>query len=242
MILEPKKIKSVTVSTFSPSICHEIMGLSAMILVSWTLNFKPALSLSSSTFIKRLFSSSSLSAIRVVSSAYLRFLIFLLAILNPACSSSQAFHIMYSQFSSVAQSCPTLQPHGLQHARFPCPSPIPRACSNLCPLSWWCHTTISSSAMPFSSSLQSFPTSESFPMSQFFTSGDQSIGVLASISVFPMNIQDWFPLGFTGSISLQSKGLSRVFSNTTVQKHQFFGTQLSLWSNSHIHTWLLEKP
>ena len=103
------------------------------------------------------------------------------------------------------------------------------------------HPTISSSVIPFSSCLQSFPASGSFPMSQFFASGGQSIGALASASVLPMNIQDWFPLGLTGWISLLSKGLSRVFSNTTIQKHQFFGTQLSLWSNSHIHTWLLGK-
>ena len=131
--------------------------------------------------------------------------------------------------------------HGLQHARLPCLSPTPRACSNPYPLSRWYHPIISSSVIPFSC-LQSFPASGSFPMSQFFAPGGQSIGVSASASVLPMNIQDWFPLGFTGLISLQSKGLSRVFSNTTVQKHQFFGTQVSLWSNSHICTWLLEKP
>ena len=131
-------------------------------------------------------------------------------------------------FSSVAQSCLTLRPHGLQHAGPPCPSPTPRAYSNSCPLSRWCHPTVSSSVVPFSSHLQSFPALGSFPMSQFFTLGGQSIGVSASASVFPMNTQDWSPLGWTGLISLQSKGLSRVFSNTTVQKHQFFGTQLSL--------------
>ena len=120
------------------------------------------------------------------------------------------------------------QPHGLQHARPPCPSPTPGAYSNLCPLSQWCHPTISSSVVPFSSCLQSFPASGSFPMSQLFTSDGQSIGVSASASVLPMNIQDWFPFGWTGWVSLQSKGLSRVFSNTTVQKHQFFGAQLSL--------------
>ena len=145
-------------------------------------------------------------------------------------------------FSSVAQSCLTLQPHGLQHARLPCPSPTPGACSNSCPLSRWCHPTISSSIVPFSSCFQSFPASGSFPVSHFFKSDGQSIGVSASASVIPMNIQDLFPLGLTGLISLQSKGLWRVFSNTTVQKHQFFGTQLSLFSNSYIHTWLLEKP
>ena len=135
----------------------------------------------------------------------------------------------------------SLRPHGLQHARPPCPSPTPGACSNSCPSSQWCHPAISSSVIPFSSHLQSFPASESFQMSQLFTSGSQSIGVSASASVLPMNIQDWFPLGWTCWISLQSKGLSRVFSNTTVQKHQFFGAQLYLWSNSNIHTWLQEN-
>ena len=114
-------------------------------------------------------------------------------------------------------------------------------CSNSCPWSQWCHPTISSSVVPFSSCLQSFPASGSFPVSQFFTPGGQSIGVSASASVLPMNIRDWFPLGWTCWISLQSKGLSRVFSNTPVQKHQFFSTKLSLQSSSHIHTWLLEK-
>ena len=122
----------------------------------------------------------------------------------------------------------SLRPHGPQHARPPCPSPIPRPYPNPCPLSRWCHPTISSSVIPDSSCLQSFPASGSFQMSQLFASGCQSIGVSASASVLPMNIQDWFPLGWTGWISLQSKGLSRVFSNTTVQKHQFFGAQPSL--------------
>ena len=116
----------------------------------------------------------------------------------------------------------SLRPHGLQHARLPCQSPTPGACSNSCPLSQWCHPTSSSSVASFSSCLQSFPASGSFPMSQFFTSGSQSIGVSASTSGLPMNIQDWFPLGLAGLIFLQSKGLSRVFSNTIVQKHQFF--------------------
>ena len=136
----------------------------------------------------------------------------------------------------------SLQPHGPQRAKLPCPSPPPGAYSNSCPYSQWCHLTISSSVIPFSSCFQSFPISGSFPMSQFFTSGGQSIGASASASVLPMNIQDWFPLGLIGWISLQSKGLSRVFSNTTVQRHQFFGTQPSSQSNSHIHTWPLEKP
>ena len=122
-----------------------------------------------------------------------------------------------------------MQPHGPQHASPPCPSPTPRVYSNSCPFSWWCHPTISSSVVPFSSHLQSFPASGSFQTSQFFTSmGGQSIGVSTSTSVLPLNIQDWFHLGWTGWISLQSKGLSSVFSNTTIQKHQFFSTQLSL--------------
>ena len=147
-----------------------------------------------------------------------------------------------SQFSSDIQSCPTLPPHGLQHTRLPCPSANFRACSNSCPSSWWCHPIISSSAVPFSSCLQSFPASGSFPMSKFFPSGGQGIGVSASASILPMNIQGWFPLGLTSGISLQFKGLPRVFSKTKVQKHQYFGAQLSLWSNSHIHTWPLENP
>ena len=145
------------------------------------------------------------------------------------------------QFScSAVSDC--LRPHGLQHARPPCPSLTPRVYSNSCSLSWWCHSTVSSSVVPVSFCLQSFPASGSFPMSQLFASGGQRIGVSASTSVLPMNIQDWFPLGWTGWTSLQYKGLSRVFSNTTVQKHQFFGAQLSSQSNSRIHTWLLEKP
>ena len=140
-----------------------------------------------------------------------------------------AIHI---QFSSVQFSCsvlsyslPLYEP---QHARSPCLSPTPGVYPNSCPLSRRCHLTTSSSVIPFSSCLQSFPTSGSFQMSQLFASGDQRIGVSASTSVLPMNTQDWFPLGWTGWVSLQSKGLSRVVSNTTVQKHQFFCTQLSL--------------
>ena len=140
---------------------------------------------------------------------------------------------------SVISNC--LQPHRLQHARLSCPLP-PGACSNSRRLSWWCHLTVLFSVFPFSSYLQSFTAPGSFLMSQQFTSGGQSIGASASASVLPMNIQDWFPLRWTGWISLQSKGLSRVFSNTIVQKHQIFSTQLSSQSNSHIHTWLLEKP
>ena len=135
----------------------------------------------------------------------------------------------------------SLRPDELQHVKIPCPSPTPRTYSDSCPLSWQCYPTTSSSVISFSSCLQSFPESGSFPMSQFFVSGGQSIGASALASALPMNIQDWFPLGLTGCISLQSKWLSRVFSNTTVQKHQFFSAQLSLWSNSHIYTWLLEK-
>ena len=146
------------------------------------------------------------------------------------------------QFSSVAQSCPTLRPHESQHARPPCPSPTPGVYSNSCPLSWWCHPAISSSVGPFSSWPQSLPTSGSFPMNQLFMWDGQSTGVSASATVLPMNTQDWSPLGWTGCISLQSKGLSRVSSNTTVQKHQFFGAQLSSPSNCHIHTWPVEKP
>ena len=142
----------------------------------------------------------------------------------------------------VTQSCPTFgDPHGLQHPRLPCPSPSPRACSNSCPLNWWCHPTIPSSIMSFSSCLQSFPASGFFLMSWLFASGGQRIGALASESVLLMNIQGWFPLRSTGLISLKSKGLSRVFSSTTIWKHQFFGAQPSLWSNSHIYTWLLKN-
>ena len=136
----------------------------------------------------------------------------------------------------------SLRPHEPQHTRPPCPSPTPGAYSNSCPSSRWCHPAISSSVIPFSSCLQSLPASGSFPRSQPFAWCGQSIGVSASASVRSMNTQDWSPLGWTGWISLQSKGLSRVFSNTTVQKHQFFNAQLSSQSNSHIHTQPLEKP
>ena len=146
-----------------------------------------------------------------------------------------------TQFSHSVVS-DSLWPHESQHARPPCPSPTPGVYPNPCPLSRWCHPAISSSVVPFSSCLQSLPASGSFPVGQLFIWGGQVIGVSASASVLPMNTNDWSPLGWTGWISLQSKGLSRVFSSTTVQKHQFFGAQLSLQSNSHIHTWLLEKP
>ena len=135
----------------------------------------------------------------------------------------------------------SLRPYRLQHARPPCPSPTPGVYSNSCSLSWWCHPIISSSVVPFSSCPQSFPELGSYPRSQLFASGGQSIGVSASASVLPMNTQDWSPLDWTSWISLQSKGLSRVFSNTTVQKHQYFCTQLSLQPNSHIHTWPVEN-
>ena len=150
------------------------------------------------------------------------------------------------QFISFQFTCSVMsdssRPYELQDGRPPCPSPTLGAHPNPCPASWWCHPTISSSVIPFSSCPQSFPASGCFPMIQLFTSGGQSTGVSASIAVLPMNTQDWSPSGWTGWISLPSKGLSRVFSNTTVQKHQFFSAQLSLWSNSHIFTWPLEKP
>ena len=141
----------------------------------------------------------------------------------------------------------SLRPHGLQHARPLCPSTTPGVYSNSCPIGWWCHPAISSSVIPFSSCLQFFPASGCFQMSQFFTSGGQSIGVSALASVLPMNIQDWFPLGWTSWTSLESKGLSRVFSNTTVQKHQFFGLSFlysptltsihDYWKNKALNRW-----
>ena len=156
------------------------------------------------------------------------------------------FKIYSLQLSSVQFSCSvvsdSLRPHELQHARPPCPSQTPGVYSNSRPSSRWCHPAISSSVIPFSSCPQSFPASGSCPMSQLFVWGGQSIGVSASASILPMNTQDWSPLGWTGWMSLQSKGLSRLFSNTTVQKHQCFSPQLSSQSNSHIHTWPLEKP
>ena len=149
-------------------------------------------------------------------------------------------------FSSVQFSrsivSDSLQPNESQHARPPCPSPTPRVHPNSCALSRWCHPAISPSVIPFSSCPQSLPASESFPMSQLFAWSGQSIGVSALSSFLPKNTQYWSPLEWTSWISLKYKGLSRVFSNTTVQKHQFFGAQPSLQSNSHIHTWLLEKP
>ena len=145
------------------------------------------------------------------------------------------------QFSRSVVS-DSLWPRESQHARPHCPSPTPRVHPNSYPSSRWCHPAISSSVVPFSSCLQSLPASDTFPMSQLFTQGGQNIGVSALASVLPKNTQDWSPLEWTGWISLQSKGLTRVFSNTTVQKHQFFSAQLSSQSNCHIHTWPLEKP
>ena len=145
------------------------------------------------------------------------------------------------QFSCSIMS-DSLRPHESQHTRPPCPSPTPRVHSDSRPSSQWCHSAISSSVIPFFSCHQSLPASKSFPMSQLFTGGGQSTGVSALASFLPKKSQGWAPSEWTGWISLQSKGLSRVFSNTTVQKHQFFSTQHSSQSNSHIHTWPLEKP
>ena len=153
---------------------------------------------------------------------------------------------LFYSFSSVQFSrsvvSNSLRPHESQHARPPCPLPTPGGHSNSCPSSPWCHPAISSSIVPFSSCPQSLPASESFLMSQLFTWGGQSIGVSTLTSFFPKNTQDWSPLESTGWISLQSKGLSRAFSTTTDQKHQYFSAQLPSQSTSHIHTWLLEKP
>ena len=160
---------------------------------------------------------------------------------SPETTTTLLFIYQSVQFSRSVVS-DSLQSHESQHARPPCPSPTPRVHSNSCPSSQWCHPAISSSVVPFSSCPQSLPASGSFPMSQLFTWGGQSTGVPPLASFLPMNTQDWSPLGWTGWISLQAKGLSRVFSNTTVQKHQFFGTQPYSQSNSHIHTWPQEKP
>ena len=156
---------------------------------------------------------------------------------------------LFCLLTSVQFSCSvvsdSLWPHGLQHTRPPCPSPTPRVYQSLSsssPLSSQCHPSISSSVIPFSSHLQSFPASGSFPVSRLFALGGQSIGASASASVLPMYVQDWFPLGLTGLISLLSKRLSKTFSSTTIWKCKFSGAQSSLWSSSHIHTWLLEKP
>ena len=152
-----------------------------------------------------------------------------------------SYNIISVQFSSSVVS-DSLRPHELQHAGPPCPLPTPGVYPNSCPLSRWCHPAISSSIVRFSSCPQSLPASESFPMSHLFPWDGQSIGVSALASVLPVNTQDWSLLGWTGWISSQSKGFSRVFSNTIVQKYQFFSAQLSSQSNSHIHTWPLEKP
>ena len=167
--------------------------------------------------------------------------------MNKTLHSKNQYHgILSHQFSSVQFSLSvvsnSLRSRESQHARPPCPSPTPRVHSNSPPLSRWCHPAISSSVVPYSSCPQSLPASESFPMSQLFTWGGQSIGVSALSPVLPKNTQDWSPLEWTGWISLQSRGLSRVFSNTTVQKHQFLSAQLSSQSNSHIHTWPQGKP
>ena len=155
------------------------------------------------------------------------------------------FKFQAYSLSPVVQSLivsDSLGPRGLQHAQLPCPLPSPRVCSNSRPSRRWCHPTISSSVVPFFARLQFFPASGSFPMSRFSVSGAQSIRVSASASVLPMNSQGWFPLGWTSWIFLLSKGLSKVSSSITFWKHQFFGSQPSLWSSSHIHSWLLEKP
>ena len=155
---------------------------------------------------------------------------------NPRCHQFSSAQFSHSVVSN------SLQPHESQHSGPPCLSPTTRVHSDSRPSSQWCHPAISSSVLPFSSCPKSLPASESFPMSQLFTRGSQSTGVSASASFLPKKTQGWSPSEWTGGISLQSKGLSRVFSNTTVQKHQFFGAQLSSQSNSHIHTWPLEKP
>ena len=175
----------------------------------------------------------------------------LMSLVSPAWAcrffiTSTTWETPFTYFSSVQFSCSvisgSLRPHEWHHTKPLCPSPTPGIHSNSCPSSRWFHPAISSSVILLSSFPQSLPASGSFPMSQLFAWGGQSTGVSASSSVLPMNTQDWSPLEWTGWISLQSKGLSTVFSNTTVQKHQFFGTQLSSQSNSHIHTWPLEKP
>ena len=161
--------------------------------------------------------------------------------LFPCGESWKAHHFSSVQFSHSVMS-DSLRPYKSQHVRPPCPSLTPRVHTDSCPSSQWCHPAISSSVVTFSSCPQSLPTSESFPMSQLFAWGGQSTGVSALASFLPKKSRGWSPLEWTGWISLQSKGLARVSSNTTVQKHQFFGTQPSSQSNSHIHTWPLEKP
>ena len=161
-------------------------------------------------------------------------------LLEISCGSQVEEGVSSVQFSYSVVS-DYLRPHGLQNTRLPCPSPTPGDCSNSCPLSQWWHPIILSSVVSFTSWLHSFPESGSFPMSQFFATGSQSISNSASASVYPMNIQDWFLFWLIGLISLQSEGLSRVVSNTTVQKCKILSIQLSLCFNSHIHIWLLKK-
>ena len=166
-----------------------------------------------------------------------------MVIFKQLCKYSKShWNVHFSVQFSCSLVSDSLQLHESQHTRLSWPSPTPGVYSNSCPSSWWCHPTISFSVVPFSSCPQFFTALGSFPMSQLFTSGGQSTGVSATASVLPMNTRHWSTLGRIGWNSMQSKGLSRVFSNTTVQKHQFFGTQLSSLSNSHIHTGLLEKP
>ena len=172
---------------------------------------------------------------------FLKERIFMSELWKAAAAAAKSLQFSSVQFSHSVMSN-SLRPHESQHARPPCPSPTPRVHPNSCPLSQWCHPAISSSVVLFSSCPQSLQASGSFPMSQLFTWGGQNIEVSVSASVFPMNTQDWSPSEWTGWMSLQSKGLSRVFSNTTVQKHQFFSAQLSSQSNSHIHTRPLGKP
>ena len=161
--------------------------------------------------------------------------------LSEQCNYLSQSTLLLSLFNNIVMS-DSSWPHGLQHVRLACPSPSPRVCPSSCPLHQWCHPTISSSAALFSFCLQSFPASESFPMSRLFPSGRQSIGASTSASVLPMSIQGWFPPKLTGLISLLSKGLSRVFSSTTVWKHQFFVALPSSWSSYHNPMWLLERP
>ena len=169
-------------------------------------------------------------------------IIILLTIKGLPCNVSDTVNIFSSVPFSHSVVSNSLRPHGLQHARPSCPSPTPGVCSNSCPLSRWCHPTISSSVISLSCCLQSFPSIRVFSNESVLHNRWQKYSASTLASVLPMKIQDWFLLGLTGLISLKSKRLSRVFFNTTIQKHQFFGTQLSLWCNSHIHTWLLEKP
>ena len=201
-----------------------------LFVTPWTATHQASLSFTDSWSLLKLMS---IESVMPSNHLILCYPLLLLPSILPSISSVQ-----FSRSSCIR----LLQPHESKHARPPCPSPTPGIHPNSCPSSRWCHPSISSSVVPFSSCSQSLPASESFPMSQLFASGGQSIGVSALASVLPMNTQDWSPLEWTGWISLQSKGLSRVFTSTTVQKHQFFSAQLSSQSNAHIHTWWLEKP